>query len=86
MSDSKIYMFPDSNHSSDAALWASMARNNDPMATMLAANGGGGFNNMWNNPIWAIVFLAALRNGGIFGDTNNGAGFDTSNQLSAIRE
>lgn len=40
-----------------------------------ALNNGGGFGgaNMWNNPIWAIVFLAALRNGGIFGD-NNGYG------------
>lgn len=35
---------------------------------------------MWNNPIWAIVFLAALRNGGIFGNDNNG-----SNQLDAIQ-
>lgn len=37
-----------------------------------ALNNGGGFGgaNMWNNPIWAIVFLAALRNGGIFGDGN----------------
>ena len=87
MSDSKIYMFPESNHSSDAALWANMSRNNDPMTAMLASNGGG-FNNMWNNPIWAIVFLAALRNGGIFGGNNNGElpGYDASNQLSAIRE
>lgn len=38
-----------------------------------ALNNGGGFGggNMWNNPIWAIVFLAALRNGGIFGNDGN---------------
>lgn len=34
-------------------------------------NGGMGGNGMWNNPIWAIVFLAALRNGGIFGNDGN---------------
>lgn len=46
-------------------------------------NGGGGFGGgMWNNPIWAIVFLAALRNGGIFG--NNG--YENNSQLSAIQE
>ena len=39
---------------------------------LLAMNGGGmGGNGMWNNPIWAIVFLAALRNGGIFGNDGN---------------
>lgn len=42
-------------------------------ATTAALMNGGGFGGgMWNNPIWAIVFLAALRNGGIFG--NNGCG------------
>ena len=38
-------------------------------ATAAMMNGGFG-GGMWNNPIWAIVFLAALRNGGIFGDNN----------------
>lgn len=42
-------------------------------------NGGG----MWNNPIWAIVFLAALRNGGIFG--NDGCNGYHS-QLSQIQD
>lgn len=41
-------------------------------------NGGG----MWNNPIWAIVFLAALRNGGLFG--NDGCGYQS--QLSQIQD
>ena len=53
-----------------------------PMMAMM--NGGGFGGGMWNNPIWAIVFLAALRNGGIFGnDGNHGC---TSTQLSAIQE
>lgn len=42
-------------------------------------NGGG----MWNNPIWAIVFLAALRNGGIFGN-DGGNGYHS--QLSQIQD
>lgn len=42
-------------------------------------NGGG----MWNNPIWAIVFLAALRNGGIFG---NDCGSGYHSQLSQIQD
>lgn len=43
------------------------------LATMLAMNGGG-MNGMWNNPLWAIVFLAALGNGNLFGNGNNGRG------------
>ena len=55
--DSKTYVFnPDSNNS---MLWAAM--NN---------NGGFGGNNMWNNPIWALVFLAVLGGNG-FGFGNN---------------
>lgn len=52
-------------------------------------NGGMGGNGMWNNPIWAIVFLAALRNGGIFGNNGyDGTGNHgcTTSQLSAIQE
>lgn len=53
-------------------------------------NGNGGFGGgMWNNPIWAIVFLAALRNGGIFGNNGwdgNGTHPCTTSQLTAIQE
>ena len=74
MSDSKVYMFPESTH--DSALIAALANNNranDPMAAMAMMGGGmGGFGGgMWNNPIWAIVFLAALQNGGLFGFGGN---------------
>ena len=47
---------------------------------------GGGFGGMWNNPIWAIVFLAFLRNGGLWGDNNCGSGNCATTQLSAIQE
>ena len=64
------YLFGDSRNTLDPNL-------------MLAMNGGGGFggNGMWNNPIWAIVFLAALRNGGIFG---NGDGNGNGNCSTAF--
>lgn len=47
----------------------------------LLSNGGGFGGGMWNNPIWAIVFLAALRNGGIFGGDNNCSNAFVSSQL-----
>lgn len=57
--------------------------NNDALTTAaLLNNGGMGGGAMWNNPIWAIVFLAALRNGGIFGNEGNGGRC----QLSQIQE
>lgn len=58
--------------------------NNDAMTMAAMMNGGGFGGGMWNNPIWAIVFLAALRNGGIFGD-NYGNGGNRC-QLSQIQE
>lgn len=94
MSDSKVYMFPEQG--TDTALLASTlaSRNNcDPMMAAMMGGGGMGMNNMWNNPIWAIVFLAALQNGGLFGGFGNrGAGspaiqgIEIQDQLSAIRE
>ncbi len=42
---------------------------NNDLATMMAMNGGG-MNGIWNNPLWAIVFLAALGNGNLFGNGN----------------
>ena len=59
--------------------------NNDAMTMAAMMNGGGGFGGgMWNNPIWAIVFLAALRNGGIFGDDGGCNGYHS--QLSQIQD
>ena len=53
----------------------------DPNLLCALSNGGMG-GGMWNNPIWAIVFLAALRNGGIFGNDGNGY----QSQLSQIQD
>ena len=97
MSDSKVYMFPDGGYDrgADTALLASALnnRNSDPMSAMAMMGGGCGFGGgMWNNPIWAIVFLAALQNGGLFGfGGNRGIGqgaqdIEIQDQLSAIRE
>lgn len=100
MSDSKVFMFPESGYergSNDAALIAALSNNNranDPLAAMAMMGGGmGGFGGggMWNNPIWAIVFLAALQNGGLFGFGGNRGGqgaqdIEIQGQLSAIRE
>lgn len=53
--------------------------NNSALPWLAAMNGGCG-NGMWNNPIWALVFLAFLgRNNGIFGGDNN-------SQLSQIQD
>lgn len=94
MSDSKVFMFPESGYDrgTDAALLATLANNRgNDMAAMAMMNGGamGGMNGMWNNPIWAIVFLAALQNGGLFGGNGRGQGsqdIEIQSQLSAIRE
>lgn len=81
MEQTKTFVFPDNGgiggNSTEGLLLGSLM------------NGGMGGNTMWNNPIWAIVFLAALRNGGIFGNNcydgtgNHGC---TTSQLSAIQE
>lgn len=44
--------------------------------------GGGG---MWNNPIWALVFLGIFANGNFFGGNRNGQ-CTQDLQLQAIRE
>ena len=63
--------------------------NDNNMLTAALMNNGGFGGGMWNNPIWAIVFLAALRNGGIFGNNGwdgNGNHPCTTSQLTAIQE
>lgn len=72
MSDeSKTFILPENNGSLDPNL-------------LFAMNGGGGFGGgMWNNPIWAIVFLAFLRGGfwGGDGGCGNGSAAFVSSQL-----
>lgn len=53
-------------------------------------NGSNDGNGMWNNPWWALIFLAAFRNnGGLFGGDSNGSGqarFDAlQEQLNSIQ-
>lgn len=56
--------------------------NGNDNAWMAACMNGGMNGGMWNSPIWAIVFLAALRNGGLFG----GDGYGCNSQLSQIQD
>lgn len=70
MNETKTYVFPENGGNSGT--------NDFLLGSMMNGGMGGG---MWNNPIWAIVFLAALRNGGIFG----GNGSDCNGQLSQIQ-
>lgn len=65
MSDAKTYVFGEG------------AGNGLDTAALAMMNGGMG-GGMWNNPIWAIVFLAALRNGGIFGDNDRNRNADAA--------
>lgn len=72
MSDVKSFVFPDGGSFGGNGM--------EGMLLGSALNGGMG-GGAWGNPIWAIVFLAALRNGGIFGNDN---GYQS--QLSQIQD
>lgn len=97
MSESKVFMFPESGYErgNDAALWATLANKNntDPMAAMAMMNGGfGGANAMWNNPfiylVWMMFAQRMWGNGG-FGGFGNGQGvqdIEVQGQLAALRE
>ncbi len=69
MSD-KTYVFPEG--SGNGGL--------DPNL-LLSMNGGFGGGNYFNNPIWALIFLAAFQNGGMFGNGGN-----ANCNLNSIRE
>ena len=74
MSEAKTYVFGEG---------AGSCLDTAALAMMNGGMGGG----MWNNPIWAIVFLAALQNGGIFGnnrDKNSDVAFVSSQLGQAI--
>ena len=75
MSDSKTYVFTPEGSGIDATTAA------------LMSNGGGFGGGMWNNPFWAIIILALIRNGGFgFGNGCNGgdAAFVSSQLGQAI--
>lgn len=77
MAEEKTFVFPEGAGSASV----------DPNL-LLAMNNGGGFGGgMWNNPIWAIVLLAFLRNGFGWGggDGNCSNGFISSQLGQAIQ-
>lgn len=94
MSDSKVYMFPESgyNNGTEAALIASLInnRNNCDPSMLALMNGNGGFGGgAWNNPfiylVWMMFAQRMWGNNGLFGG-ENGQGIELQNQISAIRE
>ena len=97
MSESKVFMFPESGYDRghDTALWATLAnRQNDGMNSMwpmMAMNGG--MNGQWNNPFIYLVWMMFANR--FFGGNGFGEGFggaqgaqniEVQSQLSAIRE
>lgn len=71
----KTYVFDGgsgSQSSIDPNLWAALN------------NGGGGFGGSFNNPFWAIILLAFLRNGFGWNGDNSSAGFVSSQLGQAI--
>lgn len=73
MSDTKTFVIPEGGGYGNGCL--------DPNL-LLSMNGGGFGGGMWNNPIWALVFLAFLGRGG-FGF---GGGDGYQSQLSQIQD
>ena len=57
---------------------------NAMLPAMMMGGGFGGFGGGYNSPLWAIIILAFLRNGGLWGD-NNGNHSCTANQLAEIQ-
>lgn len=69
MSDNKTYIYSEPTNGGTGF-------DNNLLTGMLLGGGGmmgmGGMNAMWNNPIWALVFLSAFNNGGFgWGNGNN---------------
>ena len=88
MGETKVFSFPEQG----GAFGGGSAMEGAMLGSMMSNGGMGGANGMWNNPWWALIFLAAFRNnGGLFGgDGNNGGGsqarFDAiQEQLSTIQ-
>lgn len=86
--ETKIFSFPDAG---GRAFGGGSAMEGAMLGSMMGNGGMGGANGMWNNPWWALIFLAAFRgNGGLFGNDGNGGGaqgrFDAiQEQLSTIQ-
>ena len=93
MSDSKVYMFPESGYDrgADTALLAStLANQNSGMnsAWPLMAMANGGLGGQWNNPFIYLVWMMFANRffGNGWGDGNNPQGIEIQAQLSALRD
>lgn len=81
--ETKVFSFPESG----GMFGGGSAMEGAMLGSMMGNGGMGGGNGMWNNPWWALIFLAAFRNGGFFGgDSNNGSGSSSQNRFDAIQE
>ena len=87
MSDTKIFSFPEQG---GGAFGGGSAMEGAMLGSMMSNGGMMGGGGMWNNPWWALIFLAAFRgNGGLFGgDGNNGNGGNGATQarFDALQE
>lgn len=81
MSDTRIFSFPEQG----SAFGGGSAMEGAMLGSMMG-NGGMGGGGMWNNPWWALIFLAAFRNGGFFGGENGGQGGNTQARFDALQE
>ena len=93
MSDSKVYMFPESGYDrgTDTALLAStLANQNSGMnsAWPMMAMANGGLGGQWNNPFIYLVWMMFANRffGNGWGDCNNPQGIEVQAQLSALRD
>lgn len=82
--ETKQFFFPDNGGS---AFGGGSAMEGAMLGSMMSNGGMGGGNGMWNNPWWALIFLAAFRNGGLFGgDGQNGGSGSNQARFDAIQE
>lgn len=93
MSDSKVYMFPESGYDrgADTALLASTLANqnsgtNSMWPMMAMANGGLG--NQWNNPFIYLVWMMFANRffGNGWGEVNGAQNIEVQSQLAALRD
>lgn len=84
MSDTKIFSLGDQGRS----FGGGSAMEGAMFGSMMGNGGMGGANGMWNNPWWALIFLAAFRNnGGLLGNNDgNGCAANTQARFDALQE
>lgn len=83
MSETKVFTFPEGG----SHIGGGSAMEGAMFGSMMSNGGMGGGNGMWNNPWWALIFLAAFRNGGFFGgNDSNGASGNSQGRFDALQE